>query len=340
MSANVARMLEVGSNENATILLEWHQVYNTIYRAKIDYATLIEDQSTEIDPYFPCATRLINFVRWAVEKHPANHYCLILAGHGFGVFNPIIEPKPGPLLNQTENTHLRNDELATALHTIATDLLPGNKLDILGMDACSMAMLEVCHLAEPYVNIFVGSEEIERYPGWHYYSFLKKLTEQPLSPAELATAIVSSFKIFHQSHTTLFTLSAIDLGKLATVVGLFCDIVPRLLNPEIFSVLTTARGRCQQFLISDFIDMYSWYEELGRQAEALPEGVGVLVDESLLALRNCVIANTTGPYHTRAHGISLYFPLDLIDRSYLSSSFCQATGWDLFLQQQRLWCSP
>ena len=68
------------------------------------------------------------------------------------------------------------------------------KIDLLGMDACLMNMLEVAYQAQNGSTVLAGSEETEPENGWPYDKVLSGLTEKPSMKAkELAAAVVGKY---------------------------------------------------------------------------------------------------------------------------------------------------
>ena len=162
---------------------------------------------------------LIDFVKWAVKKYPAERYVLDLWSHGSAwepaeidkiarsVNAPQYSPKEavqrstGSLGNAFFRTTLEkiftlpspseraicvDDGSGHSLDTIElgsvlrqTAEIIGQPVDILGMDACLMSNIEVAYQARPYARYLVGSEESEPGDGWPYDYILSKLTANP-----------------------------------------------------------------------------------------------------------------------------------------------------------------
>ena len=66
---------------------------------------------------------------------------------------------------------LDNQELKRVLS--AAHHLLGRKVDLVGMDACLMTMLEVAYQIRDHAQILVGSEEVEPGDGWPYDAVLR-----------------------------------------------------------------------------------------------------------------------------------------------------------------------
>src|SRR2546421_5341493 len=72
---------------------------------------------------------------------------------------------------------LDNRELKRVLQSAHQAL--GRKVDLVGMDACLMTMLEVAYQIRDHAQILVGSEEVEPGDGWPHDRILRDLTPRP-----------------------------------------------------------------------------------------------------------------------------------------------------------------
>ena len=159
---------------------------------------------------------LYAFIKWGVENYPAKHYALVLWGHGQGwddtdlwddVSRRGFSEQGSQRLHQTtfrtsagralqEASHdqdleaiLRDDSSKDFLNNLemkqvladTAALLKNkqgkNKLDLLGMDACLMSMIEVGYEMRESVKFTVGSEQIEPGEGWPYDRILNRLVK-------------------------------------------------------------------------------------------------------------------------------------------------------------------
>jgi hypothetical protein len=142
---------------------------------------------------------LVDFVQWAAQNYPADHYVLILSDHGMGWPGGWSDPAPGgressrvPLVSRLgKNLYLMNlEESLRKIH----DAAGIERFEIIGMDACLMGQLEVMTALQPHTRYAVASEETEPALGWAYASFLGDLVTNPdMSGAELSQKIVNSY---------------------------------------------------------------------------------------------------------------------------------------------------
>jgi Clostripain family len=71
----------------------------------------------------------------------------------------------------------------------------GRKLDVVGYDACLMAMIETAYGFRNSAAVMVASEELEPGAGWDYAAVMKSITSNPtMGPSELANALSAPTK--------------------------------------------------------------------------------------------------------------------------------------------------
>jgi hypothetical protein len=143
---------------------------------------------------------LIDFVTWAIQSYPSDHYVLLMSDHGMGWPGGWSDPDPGgrdpsraPLIQQLKGDSIYLSELDEALAQIVKNT-GIDKFDLIGLDACLMSQLEVYSALQPYARYAVASEETEPGLGWAYSAFLSLLVYDPTTdPADLAANIVETY---------------------------------------------------------------------------------------------------------------------------------------------------
>ena len=144
---------------------------------------------------------LIDFVTWTMKNYPADKYVLILSDHGMGwpggwsdasSNNKSASDPSIPLENSIGNIlYLKDLDKALGDIRSQTGL---DKFEVIGLDACLMAQLEVFNALQPHAHYAVASEETEPSLGWAYTSFLSTLTANPdIDGATLSKSIVQSY---------------------------------------------------------------------------------------------------------------------------------------------------
>jgi hypothetical protein len=240
-----------------------------------------------------------------------------------------------------------NQSLSQALREISINVLKGKKIDMLGMDACLMAMVEVGYIAHQYASVFIASQEVELANGWNYASFMQILSTKNTTPFLAAQAIVKSYETYYKSRVQFYTQSAINLELIGAIKDNLNAIITAYKTSQghdkstINSMVKKARKSCLQLSASNYIDLYTFYDDLYSQlshsssssfqrSKATIDLKNALLNGMQL-IEKAVIANTSGKNLSRAKGISIYFPNKNIDRSYPKTDFAKDCQWYSFL---------
>ena len=328
---------------------------------------------------------LISFCKWAITNYPAKQYAVVLWNHGSGIIDPItsrsidtsrlymLNPEIGlfeldrripflDLLEQEESGYpdrgicwddttghyMSNQGLEYALKEIKKII--GKKIDLLGLDACLMSMIEVANITKHYAQVSIGSEEVGYNYGWDYYAILSPFVNHILSPKDFARHIVATYKKTYTPIINDFTHSALDL-KIIYVLEKNIDTVARLLieslsnqkNNSVKRVIKASRnGRvCTHFNEPSYIDLHHFYTNLlanlkyieYQKNTELKESLRQALTDGCKIIDQVVFANVFGKGLRKAKGISIYFPERRIHLSYRKTNFVKENAWGAFISR-------
>ena len=248
----------------------------------------------------------------------------------------------GILFDDSSRDFLDNAEMAGVLAFAAGVI--GRKLDLLGMDACLMSMLEVAYQCRRSVEVFVGSEETEPAAGWPYQRVLGRLASSPeLSPRDFGAAIVSEYVASYEAGPAkeVVTQSALDLSRVepaATALdALSVALMSGLSDFRIVSGARQARKEAQSFYDHDYLDLlnlcalFQKYCPSKAVYDAAQSLIGLIspgVEGSLV-----INARSLGRETANSHGLSIYFPPEgRVSTFYNSLEISQTTRWNDFLE--------
>jgi hypothetical protein len=166
---------------------------------------------------------------------------------------PFDHPVKSVSHDETSGSQLFN----RAIQNVLERELAGARLDVLGFDACLMAMVETAYAMRNVAEVMVASEELEPGDGWQYERVLQPLVERPsMTGKELGTQIVNAFKEEYQNKPMNTTLSAIDLRRvsaLATAASALGDALTHSLNNAVDRTrVGNARRACAEYAFGTF----------------------------------------------------------------------------------------
>ena len=320
---------------------------------------------------------LESFIRFGAQRYPARATALVLLNHGSGFYVPpemqsrerrcrdtsrhrpprgvaggrrsftrrasaCCETAPqsrGIAYDDGAADCLDNTELTRVLATAHRVL--GRKVDVVGMDACLMTMIEVAYQLRDHAQVLVGSEEIEPGPGWPHAAILGDLTARPaMTAAELGATVVTRYVASYRHGGQIATQSAIDLGQLGDLVEAVDILAHRLLDDlkrdGLVEALRHARARTLQFFDGLYLDLHHL---AGNLAKAV--GPGPIADACMQIRRviggegapSPIIAEAyVGARMAPARGLSIYFPAHREPTvHYRDLEFAKRTRWADFL---------
>jgi hypothetical protein len=229
---------------------------------------------------------------------------------------------------------LDNMELKRALGEMKK--LLGRPLDLIGFDACLMAMLEVNYQIMATARYAVGSEEEEPGNGWPYDRILKALAKKPaMAPDELARTVVAQYAASYGVGDGV-TLAAVDLGQsdsLASAVEKLGDsLLKRVGNQSEATLLSAVRAKVQEYSApyDDYVDLVDLCDGLQRvlRDAAVTEACAAVKQ----AVEKMVLATAAkGSEVARSHGVSIYFPKHKVCVLYAKLDFAKKNAWAKFI---------
>jgi len=315
---------------------------------------------------------LRDFIIRSVQAYPADHYLLVIWNHGTGwldvdhyatvravdddhqswpaIFRTTYQKMTAgqttrPIaFDDSSKDFLDTQDLRQALKQ-AEDAT-GRRLDIVGMDACLMAMVEGARELAPFADYFVGSQEVEPMAGWPYGRILAALNAEPgIAPGVLSDKIVREFAKSYSAQTRggdeTVTLSAATLANVGGTITLCKSLVDAVLAHRDDASLKTLVRQCLRDAlvfqdrnyrdVGDFAakliaatDMTS-YDDVNAAAKALVNNVNARGSNAL------VLRLAFRPRYQGATGLSVYLPSNPPGQAldvYRTLFFAQATGWD------------
>jgi hypothetical protein len=315
--------------------------------------------------------QLTRFILWGIENFPAQHYFVIIWAHGAGAFDEDFyysnETRLRPRIlrrgifgrrvptNTSGDTELDNSAL-TNLSLIAPDddarsfidnvelktalANVGRKIEILGMDACLMSMLEICFQLRESIGITIASEAQEPLEGWPYEGFLKRMTQNPkMGPAEVATAVVDEFvKLYEDYENSATTLAACDLQNCLRLIEplrrLTEFILANIDDTDIVDAIMLTRYLVRSDDLIEVVDLYDLCELLMTKSKN--NNIISHCREVIRGFDNSGAIINRQPLTGEAehwHGLSIYFPTFEVSQKYKLLDLIQGplSNWEQFI---------
>jgi hypothetical protein len=241
---------------------------------------------------------------------------------------------------------LTNGELKAALHN-ACNSLPGckRKIDIVGMDACHMNMVEIGYEIREYANYLVASQDAIPDASWPYDGILRQLLGSPkVLPRDLACVTATTYVVNYRDYVDQpVALSVLNLDESEEVLCLFKKFTDELERSKadrcVRQAIISARHQARSFGQNQFVDIVDFCRFLAEDPRS--KGLGNDALALIGQLQPFIAYNETSCCNERGcNGTSIYFPEfdptnfehqhDLAD-IYRELDFAKQTGWGGFL---------
>lgn len=331
---NLRQMERVGSNDRINLVVQWASLGKPTRRMlmqrseKGDVVT-----SPIIESLKPVdmgdADKLYDFIQWAVARFPAKHYFVDIWDHGSGWRTRGGKITPLDVSHDDQTGHvITTEQLGQVMRKVAA--LIGRPIDVLGFDACLMAMAEVAAEVADSVRFLAASEELEPGEGWVYDKVLKQWLAMPADDG--AAWMKALTDQFIAAYPRAVTFSGMDLSKFPAFAEASKTLAAELarLDAAGLEALRKAARATRRYGFSDYGD----YLDLVLRVAAGPAGVVSVatVEAVKTAFRAMIVANGFSADRSGSNGASVWLPMDAglwrtHGQRYLGLAWHRLTGW-------------
>lgn len=207
------------------------------------------------------------------------------------------------------------------------------KIDVIGMDACLMAMVETGLQVQQSGEFYCGSQEVEPGDGWPYDRILKALAAKPTMDGRELTKLIVKEYVASYPKSEAVTLAAFELAALDAVqkaADELGSLLAKAYKKGDFATqgaLMDARVRSQGYEHPDYVDLVDFS---ARLAKSLP-AYAATAKKIQAAVAACVFANSAPNAKVKgSHGLSIYLPMGKVSPLYKNLDFAKG-GWGAFL---------
>lgn len=253
---------------------------------------------------------LQDFIRWGMERYPAERTMVVLGGHGGGFL--------GAVSDVDRRKFMQPGEMAAALKGFAPDVLVYN--------SCLMAQAEIAHEVYPVAHYLVASQSSEEGLGIPLGQVVAALPG--LDARSGALAVVDACARVPERTPTM---GALDLSGVPALTGSLDALARSFTGPD----RSLVRGHLQATPhfwkhswdrpLSEMRDLSTFLQRLAAD-QRLTAGLRTLASAALEALQAVVVGQTGAP------GLSVYLPDGeipaMVEARYAALSFARDTLWD------------
>jgi len=341
--ANIEDMCKVAIDPHLHVVVQLQTRVGTTARYRIRHGeperTPLHGNVNMGDP-----KTVTEFVDWARGAYPAERTALVVWGHGGGWEDEVADERLGsrPSSVRTKEqighrrrlkSYLTDKELRQAIAQTR-----GKRVDLLGFDACEMAMLEIAGELREVASVMVASEGDIPVESWPYEKLLSHLAKKPdLEPTDFARVVVGDYD--HAYHATAetkpFAISAVDFASVEALREAIDALSQELLThlPNARSAIAEARDATYTLRNTDYVDLASLIEELERRLKG--DAFSASVRRVRAALDVTRIPNQKGAAAPRPGTLSVYFPTSRTPSPLYLAEYGRLhdTPWAKFLRE-------
>ncbi|MFN8653296.1 MAG: clostripain-related cysteine peptidase [Gemmatimonadales bacterium] len=199
---------------------------------------------------------LKDFIAWAKQNYPANHYMLVLWNHGGGYTGLIQDETSG-------------GSGLMSLDDLKAGITGSGGLDVIDFDMCLMAGYETLAKIAGLTSYAVFSEEVVPGEGNPYTSIIDGMQASPTQDGRaLSSMIVDRFNASFQGSRSSTTLSAYDMAEFANFETALNDLATSLqagLSGGLGPTISAAAGASQKYTITELTDIANFLDTLNTK---------------------------------------------------------------------------
>ncbi|MCD4785535.1 MAG: hypothetical protein K8T10_17070 [Candidatus Eremiobacteraeota bacterium] len=329
MVSDVNEMESVGSTANMNLVVQLDKGNRDCKR----YYLIKDDNMDEIkspvledmgSTNMASPKELADFIKFGMEKYPAEHYALIISDHG-GAWR-------GAVSDYGHYRDMTTPQIKEGLDLAQKDT--GRQIDVLGFDACLMASTEVAYELRDNAKYMVASENNEGADGWPYVPLLTKKNLQNLdgalkqkldiSPEALAKKIVDDAS----DSWAISTISATDLSKMPNLKDACNSLAKQILKTDTPNeVLRKIAQKTKSFY--GYKDLYHFAEQISESKDIKDETLKAYGKLVMTTVKRAVIAEEHSVFKRNIHGLNAEIPdSNKVDWRYPKLQFAKDTQWD------------
>jgi len=224
-----------------------------------------------------------------------------------------------------------NDDYLTISELSSTLSNPTYSVDLLGFDACLMGAVEIHYQLKDYVDVIVGSEEIEPGDGYPYDDILNYLRNVPTAtPQQLGQQIVITYDNSYplDEDITQAAVNALTGEFISGLNNFISDLDAIAVSQK--SNIQNARQNSEEYDENSYIDLYDFADKVQTYCSG---PVDSSAQHLMNNISNIIIEERHSYLNPDANGLSIYFPevYSSYSSNYESTNFANDLQWDEFL---------
>jgi hypothetical protein len=271
---------------------------------------------------------LTEFIKWSSQQYPAKHRCLFLWGHGYELLlNEDLPSNGTPSAGDKAETtgkkpgrkYLAPKNLKKALEEAKQF---AGELDIIGIDACSLSIIELASELTGCGKFMIASQEEVPDTSFPYEQLLLNIRQsgnrddvEGISAAipRLYAESYQDYVVAPDSGMREITLTSLRLKNIAEITeplkGLAAALESSTFDAERRKTILKAREESRDFALGLFVDLHDFCARLSQKLAECPLKSACDAVVEAMDARGVILKNATRDAEKAAcHGLSIYLP--------------------------------
>lgn len=258
-------------------------------------------------------TVLAKTISYAKKNYPSHQYALVMGGHGTGWRSRNTQNLPMAASYTNRNRAFAIDDSSGQHMSVKSfgEAISGQGIDIVVLDTCFGALLEVAYEIKDACSYLLASESSIPLYGWNYTSFFTSFIASSFTYEDFFSSAFSQFEDAYKNEEKV-SLSLIDCSKVEKVKIAFDNYAKESAktiqssedrNGYLSWITQSVLSFCDYAEKTDmFIDLYSFGKEGGETFPVL-EVEAKAMQESLKE----AVPHSFNSFQTAGYNLGVYF---------------------------------
>jgi hypothetical protein len=337
---SLSQLEMIGSDDNVNLVALTDTLSDVAYLQYVEKNNLVNipgyGYPKEAD--MSSGTTLEEFIEIGVSEFPADHYAVILWDHGGGWRGICWDDTTLELTGVDDFISMA--ELRSAFWGASN--ATGEPIDVVGFDACLMAMPEVAYQMRGLADYLVFSEETISAYSFPYDTIAAHLEAAHEVDAQgFAAMICEDYAQFYASLTGFvdWTISAFHTENMAALTDAVEYFGSELLGSLSLYINAYQRDQIQadRYYYPYNVDLMGFANNILADSSIKDEGVKDAARQVAMAVDACVESVFNGMHNVDSTGLAIYFPsthggMHDMKEEYAEIPFAIDTGWYVFCE--------